>query len=485
MAALRLALLGALAVTARAQQCDCSPCEDYPLDEFKDPCFDKCIVTGDPHVEHSWRPGFEEGFDFQPQGIWRLAKTDTCGGTVEVQAFFCHYFFTPLSSAIAYAITINGGEKYIIKRVGEEFQVGSPDVRNMNFTFNTEQDPVAGRLLVSDDKCVRIKMNTVNLYGGTRVTKFLDNPYLNNIFMNIWGCATTESGICGAPKLSREFIDPESDDNLFKTPEEPELWKDLCQFCQEEGEAITPPGCPAPPNGELPGAPGCEFLRPFGSLADKECVPQPNPDGDDQIRENNLRIKELQGDGENCVAFVRLNNGPKFPGRSCRDWCQDRGAECVDVRDDTGTGRFPDEKNTCQLSAADDDKNFEGEGADRESMWFNRVTYPQNGEQPNAEQRLLLYCVQDVCATEPEDRPEIARSYGDRDPDLDNKPDQCNGPLLCNIVCSGRLIQDWGECVNRCEGHRSKLIHAVTHYCKAGICLSHLEETETIGLLQR
>ena len=94
----------------------------------------------------------------------------------------------------------------------------------------------------------------------------------------------------------------------------------------------------------------CE-CRPFGSLADKECVPQPNPDGDDQIRENNLRIKELQGDGENCVpwkkllrklrvlvrwgallillscapvqvAFVRLNNGPKFPGRSCRDWCQ-------------------------------------------------------------------------------------------------------------------------------------------------------------------
>ena len=27
------------------------------------------------------------------------------------------------------------------------------------------------------------------------------------------------------------------------------------------GEAITPPGCPAPPNGELPGEPGCEFLR--------------------------------------------------------------------------------------------------------------------------------------------------------------------------------------------------------------------------------
>ena len=36
-------------------------------------------------------------------------------------------------------------------------------------------------------------------------------------------------------KLSGEFIDPESDENLFKTPQEPELWKDLCQFCSEEG----------------------------------------------------------------------------------------------------------------------------------------------------------------------------------------------------------------------------------------------------------
>ncbi|CAE7531284.1 unnamed protein product, partial [Symbiodinium pilosum] len=335
-------------------------------------------------------------------------------------------------------------------------------------------------------------------------------------------------GICGAPKLSGEFIDPESDENLFKTPQEPELWKDLCQFCSEEGEAITPPGCPAPPNGELPGEPGCEFLRPFGSLRDKECVPQPNPGNDPEIEENNNRIKELQGDGENCVAFVLLNNGPKFPGRSCRDWCQDRGAECVDVRDDLGTGRFPDEKNTCGLSAADDPKNFNSDGTPKtcdsigrdthcvckkpdntapgepvertcadarddagfnfsyldaadtcreEAMWFNRVTYPQNGEQPTLEQRLLVYCVQDVCASDPEDRPEVARSYGDRDPDLDNKPSQCNGPLLCNVICSGHLIQDWGECVNRCEEHRSKLLHAVTHYCRAGICPSLLEET--------
>ena len=100
-------------------------------------------------------------------------------------------------SAIAYAITINGGDKYIIKRVGDEFQVGSPDVRGFNVSF--EGDPVSGRLLVSDDKCVRIKMNTVPLYD--RRTRFLDNPYLNNIFMNIWECATTQEGICGAPIL--------------------------------------------------------------------------------------------------------------------------------------------------------------------------------------------------------------------------------------------------------------------------------------------
>ena len=91
-------------------------------------------------MEHSWRPGFEEGFDFQPQGIWRLAKTDTCGGTVEVQAFFCHYFFSRLSSAIAYAVKINDNDKFIIKRVGEEFVVGSPDVRMMNFSFDAAED---------------------------------------------------------------------------------------------------------------------------------------------------------------------------------------------------------------------------------------------------------------------------------------------------------------------------------------------------------
>ncbi|CAE7770358.1 unnamed protein product [Symbiodinium sp. KB8] len=527
---LRLVLLGAWAITAQGQQCDCSPCKEYPEEDFSpDPCFDKCIVTGDPHVEHSWRPGFENGFDFQPQGIWRLAKTDTCGGPVEVQAFFCHYFFTRLSSAIAYAITINGGDKYIIKRVGDEFEVGSPDVRGFNVSF--EGDPVSGRLLVSDDKCVRIKMNTVPLYD--RRTRFLDNPYLNNIFMNIWGCATTEEGICGAPKLSKEWIDPESDENLFKTPDQPDLWKDLCEFCQEGGQATTPPGCPAPPGGEEPGEPGCEFLRPYGSIWDKECVPQP---GDSA---NNALLEELQDGGENCVAFARLNNGPKFPGRTCRDWCQDRGAECVTVRDDVATGKFPteDNSNACQLTEADHPNNFIGgdpeqpktcdtvsrdthcvckkpdnpapgesvektcleardeagfnfshlDAADlcrREAMWFQRVTYPRNTEQTTFEQRLLLYCAQDVCATDAEDRPEVARIYQDRDPDLNDKPNVCNGPLLCNVVCSSQLIENWGECLNRCEAHRSKLIHAVTRYCKNGICTSYLEETETVGLLQ-
>ena len=142
---------------------------------------------------------------------------------------------------------------------------------------------------------------------------------------------------------------------------------------------------------------------------------------------------------------------------------------CRDARDAAGF-------NFSYLDAADTCRE--------EAMWFNRVTYPPNGVRPTLEQRLLVYCVQDVCASDPEDRPEVARSYGDRDPDLDNKPSQCNGPLLCNVICSGHLIQDWGECVNRCEGHRSKLLHAVTHYCRAGVCPSLLEETETIGLLQ-
>ncbi|CAE7613788.1 unnamed protein product [Symbiodinium natans] len=538
--ALGLVLLGTWAIAAQGQ-CDCSPCQDYPEDDFSHPCFDDCVVTGDPHVEKSWRPGYEDGFDFQPQGIWRLAKTDTCGGTVEVQAFFCHYFFSRMSSAIAYAISINGGDKYIIKKVGEEFQVGSPNVQTMNYSFDVTKDPVAGKLLVSNDKCVRIKMNTVNLYGGTR-TRFLEDPYLNNIFMHVWGCATKKEeggGICGAPKLSKEWIDPESDENLFKTPEQPGLWKDLCEFCQDKGEAITPPGCPAPQGAPGGGSePGCEFLRPYGSKRDRECAIQPNPTGDPKIEANNARIRELQGEGrENCVAFALLNNGPKFPGRSCRDWCQDRGAECVAVRDDVGGGRFPSSENTCYLTDADHPKNFvsgtntpktcdtvsrdthcvckkpdnpaPGEPVERtcaeardaagfpfsyldsadlcrrEAMWLQRVIYPPNTAQATHEQRLLLYCVQDVCATDPEDRAEVARSYGDRDPNLNNKPIICNGPLLCNVICSTQLIQDWGDCVNRCEGHRSMLLPVVSRYCKKGLCPTLLEEVETVGLLQR
>ena len=37
---------------------------------------------------------------------------------------------------------------------------------------------------------------------------------------------------------------------------------------------------------------------------------------------------------------------------------QDRGAECVAVRDDVGGGRFPSSENTCYLTDADHPKNF-------------------------------------------------------------------------------------------------------------------------------
>ena len=54
---------------------------------------------------------------------------------------------------------------------------------------------------------------------------------------------------------------------------------------------------------------------------------------------------------------------------------QDRGAECVDVRDDLGTGRFPDEKNTCGLSAADDPKNFNSDGTPKTCDSIGRDTH--------------------------------------------------------------------------------------------------------------
>ena len=56
----------------------------------------------------------------------------------------------------------------------------------------------------------------------------------------------------------------------------------------------------------------------------------------------------------------------------------------------------------------------------------------------------------------------MARSYQDREPDLNDKPIVCkgNGPLLCDVACCSQLIENWSECLNRCEAHRSKLIHA-------------------------
>ena len=232
-------------------------------------------------MESSWRKGYEDGFDFQPQGIWRLARTDTCGGPVEVQAFFCQYFFTRLSSAIAYAITMNGGDKYIVKRIGEEYVVGSPNVESATLKIlkSNDTDPAAGVILVSDDSCVRIKINTQPLYGSARNLALTPDAYYNNIVIKAWGCATMTSGgkegICGAQplgrarahdlhayaahapppppppstsrsrarvhvpciarllgpdvrKLSTQWIDPESDENLFTTrlggPQAYPLW---------------------------------------------------------------------------------------------------------------------------------------------------------------------------------------------------------------------------------------------------------------------
>ena len=194
---------------------------------------------------------------------------------MEVQAFFCQYFFTRLSSAIAYAITINGGDKYIVKRVGDEYVIGSPNVESATLKIlkTPEIDPSAGVIIVSDDSCVRIKLNSQPLYGGERNLALTPNAYYNNIVIKIWGCAITQDGICGAQKLSTQYINPESDENLFTTPQKPALWQELCEFCQEDGAALTPPGCPAPPGGGDMVQPGCEFLRPFGSPRDKECIP--------------------------------------------------------------------------------------------------------------------------------------------------------------------------------------------------------------------
>ena len=58
------------------------------------------------------------------------------------------------------------------------------------------------------------------------------------------------------------------------------------------------------------------------------------------------------------VRHAAMRHGAGSLRRDALSGSQDRGAECVAVRDDIGTGRFPSEENTCGLTAADDPKNF-------------------------------------------------------------------------------------------------------------------------------
>ena len=163
-------------------------------------------MTGDPHVETTWNPA-KNAFPFQAQGIWRLMRTETCGSVVEVQAFFCQYRYTTLSSAIAYAIKINDNDRYIIRRAGDvELVVGNPSVENIGEGANPPFDPALGQRIVSDDTCARFTVNTQPLYGAANNRLNGTAIYLNNIFMNIWGCATTEEGVCGNATLGSETV---------------------------------------------------------------------------------------------------------------------------------------------------------------------------------------------------------------------------------------------------------------------------------------
>ena len=117
--------------------------------------------------------------------------------------------YAVVDAAIGYAITINNGDKYIVKRVGDDYVIGSPNVESATLKILNDDttDPAAGIIITSTDNCIRIKLNTQPLYGRAAQKKFTPDAYFN-IVIKVWGCATTEEGICGAERLGLLFPNP-------------------------------------------------------------------------------------------------------------------------------------------------------------------------------------------------------------------------------------------------------------------------------------
>ena len=412
-----LVLAAAQVPQVAGQHCQCDSLD------FNDPNFRRCDFWGDVHMRDSWRT--PNVFDFQGTGVYSYAQTTKCGGDFEMQIFQCPYSKNGNAVALGIAVKINDGDVVVISNTTVE-STGNADVDNADAIGNRK----IGVDVVSDDKCVRLNVNTKGL---RKAPGFLHNGQLRVISE-----AITAEGICGAPTFGPYFVGPGSDtpDLLFPDSK----FNELCDLCKAETGMVVP-GCEEPGKGPPNMAPACDFLqlRP-GVMANlvEDCVGTSDP-----------VLLEAEDGGENCVAYVRLNKR-----RTCDDFCTSRGSECVGAVDNPNgetcvatvnsldevdtrkvncqTTKFRDLQCICkkpenpapgptpeEACASTPDRfslqdalNFCRSNVD----FLQGIQYPGVGASPD-EEEILRGCILDVCSAAPEDRDEILDNVRDQDPD--------------------------------------------------------------------
>ncbi|CAE7649307.1 unnamed protein product, partial [Symbiodinium necroappetens] len=292
----------AVLVSLVSGDADCSKCSS--IEDWNDERLERCNVWGDPHTSDSW--SVNGRFDFHGVGVYRYAHIDACGGGFKLDAFQCQHRDWKHSAILFVGIEMNNGAKVFVN--GTQVSTsGSVSVTGTTGSDGEMQmsNPRDGVNVVSDDSCIRINVNAVNLHGDLRSS--------NSFKVRVPQDAISDVGICGAQQQWKEHLVRGETDFIFNIDQ----WRYMCGACSALG-GLHPPNCPSPYFGQFDLSPGGEFLRPFEKESERECV---------SLHEGDV-VHQLQDDGQNSVAYAILEKS-----MSCREFCRARSSQCIDAKD--------------------------------------------------------------------------------------------------------------------------------------------------------
>lgn len=484
----------AVLVSLVSGDADCSKCSS--IEDWNDERLERCNVWGDPHTSDSW--SVNGRFDFHGVGVYRYAHIDACGGGFKLDAFQCQHRDWKHSAILFVGIEMNNGAKVFVN--GTQVSTsGSVSVTGTTGSDGEMQmsNPRDGVNVVSDDSCIRININAVNLHGDLRSS--------NSFKVRVPQDAISDVGICGAQQQWKEHLVRGETDFIFNIDQ----WRYMCGACSALG-GLHPPNCPSPYFGQFDLSPGGEFLRPFEKESERECV---------SLHEGDV-VHQLQDDGQNSVAYAILEKS-----MSCREFCRARSSQCVDAKDNVDfapcsftenvskadcdsteyydlncvckkpdvSSPGPDKRYVCDDKVDASGNAFKLEDAIKlckaKAPFLHRAEWDRKGCKNDDECRIdfiLGACVSDVCNAEPNNRVAVAKNAGDQDPRRSPKEsaDRCVGDRLGQELCH-ELTPDAEHCTWDAEA----VMQEKDEYCEDHICedasLLQRSESDEVGMLQR